>query len=156
MNEYLFIYFLHLKNALRALTKKLRNPSLISSTNLFALFFFLLSYVTCLSISSFALSRRPPPCPRDLPRAPHFPPPLFASISFCLVKDSEEIEKDLPMLPSRKANEGRNGRECERQETGKETVAHPIREYARIKRAGVPNMLSLSDKITFKATNESS
>lgn len=117
---------------------------------------FLPSYVMCLFISSFALStRQPPPCPRDLPHAPHFPPPLFASISFRRVKDSEEIEKDLPMLPSRKTNEGKNGRECERQETGKETVVHPIREYARIKRARsfpLQRALSpfLSDKITLK------
>lgn len=53
----------------------------------------------------------------------------------------------------------------ERQETGKETVAHPILEYARIKRAR-PTMrslslplslfLSLSDKITLKQINYNS
>lgn len=62
-----------LKYAFHAFTEKLRNPSLISTGHslLCSLFFFLLLPVYP---SRPLPSRRPPPCPRDLPRAPHFPP----------------------------------------------------------------------------------
>jgi hypothetical protein len=100
-----------LKHTFHTSAEKLRNPSLI----LLAIPFALLSFFLLLPVypSRPSPPRRPPPCPCDLPRAPHFPPPPLTPISFCRVKDSKEIEKDLPTLP-KEADEGTDGKECER------------------------------------------
>jgi len=74
------------------------------------------------------------PCPRDLPRAPHFPPPSFPPRSN-LVLPSKGFRRNWERFADateRETDEGREAEECEK--ARKETMVHPSRECARIKK----------------------
>lgn len=137
-----------MKNALRTLTKKLRNLSLISSTILFALFFFLLFYVTCLSISSFALSTAST-LPAWFTARSSF---SAAPLCFNLVLLGKGFRRNWERFANAAEQESqwRKERQRMRKARNRKRNRSTSDSRIRIKKASVPNMLSLSDKITLK------